>query len=253
MREGVGKAWFAHRVAADPAATGMHPRPMCAALLRVDGVRAKLDAAATEWVSEQLDRFRVEILNTTGATRDAFTRVQEQTSSPEAVTVQLRDNERAATKDQQGHDLPRYSGHLFADGAGHVPRRSERVGAPGGRGGVRPAGFVAWYRNPGSATPASLRIAYRTTQGSGPRFSRTSSSCRGGQTGRSARPSSTRTATTLPMPGPSSGPWLEFAERYGARFIRIDSVAKVEDGSLRVLDLGDPVFGPTYWRSRVAK
>jgi len=32
----------------------------------------------------------VQILNTVGATRDAYTRVQEQTAVPEPVTVQLR-------------------------------------------------------------------------------------------------------------------------------------------------------------------
>ena len=32
----------------------------------------------------------------------------------------------------------------------------------------------------------------------------------------------------------------EFAERFGSGFVRIESVAKVDDGSLRVLDLADP-------------
>jgi hypothetical protein len=31
-----------------------------------------------------------------------------------------------------------------------------------------------------------------------------------------------------------------FAERFGDRFVRIESVAQASDGSLRVLDLGDP-------------
>ena len=31
-----------------------------------------------------------------------------------------------------------------------------------------------------------------------------------------------------------------FAEQFGDRFVRVESVAKVEDGSLRVLDLADP-------------
>ena len=32
----------------------------------------------------------------------------------------------------------------------------------------------------------------------------------------------------------------DFAEVFGERFVRIESVAKVDDGSLRVLDLADP-------------
>ena len=31
-----------------------------------------------------------------------------------------------------------------------------------------------------------------------------------------------------------------FAEQFGDRFVRIESVAKVDEGSLRVLDLADP-------------
>ena len=31
-----------------------------------------------------------------------------------------------------------------------------------------------------------------------------------------------------------------FAERVGERFVRIESVARVDDGTLRVLDLADP-------------
>ena len=31
-----------------------------------------------------------------------------------------------------------------------------------------------------------------------------------------------------------------FADRFSSRFVRVESVAKVEDGSLRVLDLADP-------------
>src|SRR5690606_29589691 len=129
-------------------------RVECAALLRVPGVAAALDEAATAWVQEQLDRFRVEIANTTGAARDAYTRVREHTSAPEVVTIELHANERAATKDRAGEDLPRYPGHLFADASGLYPvdlndweRRVVEAEI------ARP-GFVAWYRNPGSPTPA---------------------------------------------------------------------------------------------------
>ena len=101
-------------------------------------------------------------------------------------------------------------------------------------------GFVAWYRNPGSATPASLRIAYQNDE----------------EEWASLQPDfivvSRRTDGTL---GASivdpHGDYLAdaraklqalaaFAERFGDRFVRIESVAKVEDGSLRVLDLADP-------------
>jgi hypothetical protein len=79
--------------------------------------------------------------------------------------VELCSNERAVTKDRHGADLPRYWGHLFADEEGLFPvdlNDWERrvVEAEMGR-----PGFVAWYRNPGSVTPASVRIAYQDDAG----------------------------------------------------------------------------------------
>jgi type III restriction enzyme len=241
VREGVGKSWFAHRLAAEPGADHRDAvRVRCAALLRVEKVRTMIESTATDWVREQLDRFRVQILNTVGATRDAYTRVQEQTTVPETVTVQLRQNERAATKDANGDDLPRFHGHVFADAYGKFPvvlNDWERTVVEAE---LARDGFEAWYRNPGSATPASLRIAYQNDE----------------DVWASLQPDfvvvSRRTDRTL---GASivdpHGDYLAdaraklqalaaFAERFGDRFVRIESVAKVEDGSLRVLDLGDP-------------
>src|SRR5450759_3351959 len=155
VREGVGKAWFAHRLAAETGANRDAVRVRCAALLRVERVRTMIEATATDWVREQLDRFRVQILNTVGATRDAYTRVQEQTTVPETVTVQLRQNERAATKDRNGDDLPRYGSHVFADADGTFPvvlNDWERTVVASE---LARDGFVTWYRNPGTATPAS--------------------------------------------------------------------------------------------------
>jgi type III restriction enzyme len=240
IKEGVGKSWFLHRVTLGPTADHDTLRVRCAALLRVDGVTATIGATATDWVKEQLDRFRVDILNTVGARRDDFTRVQEQTSTPETVTIRLRQNDRAATKDRDGNDLPRYGGHVFADATGQFPvdlNDWERAVVKAET--ARP-GFVAWYRNPGTPTPASLRIAYQADEGEWA----------------SLQPdfiiASRRTDGTL---GASivdpHGDYLAdarakiqalatFAERFGDRFVRIESVAKVEDGSLRVLDLADP-------------
>lgn len=240
VKEGVGKAWFAHRLAADPAADHAADRDSvrvrCAALLRVDGVLAAVDATATAWVQEQLDRCRVEIANTTGSTRDAYTRVREQTTTPEVVTVALRSNERTATKDSHGLDLPRYPGHLFADRDGMFPvdlndweRRVVTAEIE------RPA-FVAWYRNPGSATPASLRIAYqddgadwRSLQ---PDFIIVSRRDDGTLGASIVDPHGDHLADALGKLRALA--W--FAEHHGDRFLRIESIAMVDDG-LCVLDL----------------
>jgi hypothetical protein len=237
--EGVGKAWFAHRIAAEPTASRDAVRVRCAALLRVDSVAAELDATATDWVKDQLDRFRVPIRNSVGAIRDAFTRVQEQTSEPEAVTVQLRLNERAPTKDRNGDDLPRHAGHLFADEDGMFPvdlNDWERavVEAEIGR-----PGFLAWYRNPGSATPASLRIAYVTDAEEWaslqPDFLLVSRRSDGTLGASIVDPHGDHLADARAKLRGLAG----FAERFGDRFVRIESIARDSDGALRVLDLTD--------------
>lgn len=239
--EGAGKDWFAHRLGT--AGTGSdraRVRVETAALLRIDGVVAAIQEAATAWVQKQLDDFRVQIRNTTGSTRDAFTRVMEQTSAPEAVTVQLRANERAATKDREGEGLPRYAGHLFSDDAGLYPvdlndweRRVVEAEL------ARP-GFVAWYRNPGSATPASLRIAYQHDNDDWaslqPDFIVVSRRSDGELGASIIDPHGDHLADARAKLRALAA----FAERFGDQFVRIESIAKVDDGTLRVLDLADP-------------
>ncbi len=188
--------------------TAMRVRVRCAALLRVDGVVASIEETATEWVKEQLDRFRVEIAEHDRRHARRLHARAEQTTSLETVTVELRDNERAATKDRDGEDLPRYPGHLFADADGHVPGRPQRLGAPGRRGGDS-RGRAS---SPGTGTRAAPRrrrcgSPTRTTRTSGRRSSPTSSSSRAARTAPSAPRSSTRTATTWPTPAPSSARW----------------------------------------------
>jgi hypothetical protein len=241
LPEGAGKAWFAHRLTAGPAKDRDAVRVWCAAVLRVDGIRLNVEATATEWVQEQLDRFRVQILNFTGGTRDAYTRVREQTTSPELVTVELRANERAATKGRDGEDLPTYPGHLYADAAGMFPvdlndweRRVVEAEV------TRP-GFVAWYRNPGSATPASLRIAYQNDEGAEwsslqPDFIIVSRRDDGSLAASIVDPHGDYLADARAK----LHALARFAERVGDRFVRIESIAKVDDGTLRVLDLADP-------------
>ena len=236
VKEGVGKAWFAHRVGQDAAADRGAIRVQCAALLRIDGVSAALDSAAAEWVTDRLNEFRVAILNTVGSRRDDFTRVQEATSSVETVTVRLRQNERAATKDRAGDDLPRYPDHVFADAAGEFPCELNDWERTVIDAEVARPGFVAWYRNPGSVTPASLRIAYLNDaeewQSLQPDFLVVSRRTDGSLGASIVDPHGDHLADAR---GKLQA-LADFAERHGDRFIRIESLAKV-DGGLRVLDL----------------
>ena len=192
------------------------------------------------WVREQLERFWVAIANSTGATQDAFSRVREQTSSPEAVTVELRANERAATKDRNGDDLPRYAGHLYADESGLFPVELNDWERRVVEAEIARPGFAAWYRNPGSATPASLRIAYQDDEGEWaslqPDFLIVSRRADRSLAASIVDPHGDHLADARAK----LHALASFAERFSDRFVRVESVARVEDGTLRVLDLTDP-------------
>lgn len=201
---------------------------------------AGVEAAATDFVKEHLAKFAVEIKNTTGATRDGYRKVQEQTAAPEAVTVELRANEKAATKNGAGDDLPTFEGHLFADASGRYPVElndweTEVVTIEA----ARPS-FVGWYRNPSRATPNALRIAYQDDAGSW-------ASLQVDFVVVSRRTDGTMAASIVDPHGDYIADaraklraLADFAELHGDRFIRIVSIAKGDDGSLRALDLLEP-------------
>ena len=151
--------------------------------------------------------------------------------------MQLRQNERAATKDAKGDDLPTFAGHVFADADGTFPVDLNDWETAVVEAELTRPGFVTWYRNPGSATPASLRIAYQNDETCGRRCNPTSSSCRAADR--------TLGASIVDPHGDYLADaraklraLAAFAEQFGDRFVRIESVAKVDDG-LRVLDLSD--------------
>ena len=240
VREGVGVGYYGHRAAkADPAASRLDLRVEVAALLRLDGVVAGVEAAATKFVQEHLARFAVEIKNTSGATRDAYRKVQEQTAAPEAVTIELRANEKAATKTGAGDDLHTFPGHLYADADGHYPAllngwETQIITTET----ERPS-FVAWYRNPPRATSNALRIAYRDDAGHW-------ASLQVDFVVVSRKTDGTLAASIVDPHGDHLADakgklraLADFAETHGDGFIRIVSISKGENGELQALDLLD--------------
>ena len=240
IREGVGTGYYAHRATgADAAKDRLDLRVEVAALLRLDGVVGGIEAAATAFVQEHLERFAVEIKNTTGATRDAYRKVKEQTTAPEAVTIELRANEKAATKDGAGDDLPTFGGHLYADTDGHYPAQLNDWETQVVTAETERPSFVAWYRNPSRATPNALRIAYQDDAG---RWA----SLQVDFLVISRRDDGTLAASIVDPHGDHLADakaklraLAEFADAHGDRFIRIVSIAKGDDGTLRALDLLD--------------
>ena len=239
VKEGVGEDYLRHRTdLATEGANLLDVRIEVAALLSVDGVVAEIDAAATKFVKDHLARFAIEIKNTTGATRDSYRLVQEQTSERELLTIDMRTNERAATRDGTGEDLPVVAGHIYSDSDGKFPVKlnnwESRVIATET---ARPS-FVAWYRNPQRATPNSLRIAYQDG-------SEHWKSMQVDFIIISKRQDGTLAASIVDPHGDHLSDakaklraLAEFAEQFRGRFLRIESIAEV-NGELRSVDLRD--------------
>jgi type III restriction enzyme len=241
VKEGVGKDYYAYRVEkAGERADKLEVRIAVASLLLVDGVLGELEATATKFVQDHLAKFAVEIKNTTGATRDAYRKVQEQTSQPEAVTVELRDNEKAATKDRTGADLPLVTGHIFAGVEGDYPVDLNDWETTVVHTETKRDSFVAWYRNPSRALPNALRIAYQDDAGKW-------GSLQVDFLVVSHRDDGALAVSIVDPHGDYLGDaksklraLADFADTYGHQFLRIESIAKVGEGALRYLDLQDP-------------
>jgi len=239
LKEGAGSDYYKHRVQSDGAdADRLEIRVQIAALFMVENVVVAVEATATQWVQDRLDEFAVAIKNTTGATRDAYRRVQEQTLTPEAVTVALRDNVSTATADANGELLPTFAGHIYADEGGRFPAllngwETDIINTE-----VEHQSFVGWYRNPPRPTPAAVRIAYQDDAGNW-------TSVQPDFIVISRRDDDSLAASIVDPHGDHFADaknkllaLADYAEHHGNQFVRVESISETSSG-LRYLDLKD--------------
>lgn len=240
VKEGVAKDYLKHVVdAADPDIDILAERTKLAALIRVPNVIDSIQSAANDWVIEQLTKFRVQIKHTTGATKDAFLRVQGQTTDPEPVSIELPTTLRSGTHESNAEGaplLPTFPNHLFVNKEGAFPAKLNSWERAVLETEIARKEFVAWYRNPSRATVSAHRIGYQTGEGDWASLQvdfLIVSSTAGGKLGVSLiDPHGDHLADAVPkLKGLAS-----FAREFGKEFIRIESIAEIE-GNLRVLDL----------------
>jgi type III restriction enzyme len=244
VKEGVGKDYVRYLVErSEPNIDVLAVRTRVAALLMIEGVTDQIDVAATKWVQDQFTRFAVAIKNTTGATRDAYLKIKEQTSQPEQTGIELTATVKAPMMDsntENAKDLPTFSGHLFADGKGKFPAKLNDWEATVIKTELKRPSFAAWYRNPSRAVPSSLRIAYRDDADQW-------GSLQVDFIVLSRRDNGALAASIVDPHGDHLADaktklrgLADYAEKFGNRYVRIDSIAKAADGRLRTLDLQDP-------------
>jgi hypothetical protein len=238
VREGVGTDYLAYRRRKDGHADPRDVRVEVAALLMIKDVLAELNAAATAWVQEQLTKFAVDIKNTTGATRDAYMKVHEQTSRLERVGIELPANEVAPAEDTEGNPYPTFERHLYAAADGKFPVKLNDWETTVITSELARKSTVAWYRNPARAAPSALRIAYQDESG-------TWKSLQVDFLVISRRGDGIFAASIVDPHGDHLADakfklraLADYAEQYGSEYLRVESVAKAGD-TLRALDLQD--------------
>jgi len=204
VKEGVAKDYLRYKVEAtgDNADVG-GLRMEVAALVMVEGVAAEIEAAAVKWVRGCLTQFRVEIENTTGASKDAYRKVKEQTSAPEETTIELTITLKAPTKDKGNADLPTFRSHLFADAAClRIAYQKET-----GEWGSLQVDFLVISRRDDGTLAVSIEDPH------GDHLSDAKAKLRG---------------------------LADYAERFGDRYVRIESICKTSNDQLRSLNLKEP-------------
>lgn len=211
-----------------------------AALARVDGVSDELDRYADRLARRWFDRYRVAIKGLKDERRAVYDEIRGMSSEPQMIDIKRPRIRTEETEDPEGNKLETRGGHLMSDVDGRFPVRvlnqweidvlDKEMNRPG---------FQAWYRNPARPSADALAIAYQETQGRWRRLCPDFLFFHGDSENTKVSivdPHSPHLADALPkLRG-----LAEFAASHGEWFHRIESVARLTDGTLRVLDLIDP-------------
>ena len=211
-----------------------------AALAQVDGVSDGLDREADRIAKRWFAKYRVEIKGLTDERRAVYDEIKGMSPEPQVIEVQPPRIRTEETENDDGTKLETRTGHLMSDGNGNFPVglmnqwEIQVLDREMGR-----SGFQAWYRNPSRPSGDALAIAYQNARGHWCRmcpdflfFHGDSENIRVSI----VDPHGHHLADALPkLRG-----LAEFAATHGESFHRIESVAEMDDGTLRVLDLTDP-------------
>lgn len=208
-----------------------------AALARVEGVSDELDREAKKLCKKWFGDFRVEIKDLSDERRAVYDEILGMSSDPQVIEIKRPRVRTEETEDVDGGKLEGRSGHLMSDANGNFPIGSlnqwetEVLDREMSR-----SGFKAWYRNPSRPAGDALSISYRDARSRWRRmcpdflfFHADDQQIKVSI----VDPHSHHLADSIfKLRG-----LAKFAATHGSLFHRIESVARVEDGTLRVLDL----------------
>ena len=212
-----------------------------AALGLVPEVRDYLDDEADKLAKQWLTDHRVAIKGLTDERQDTYRRLRELSTEPQDLDLAKPTTWLVPTNERHGDTetpLPRYRMHLLAADDGTFPADPNTWEADVLDREHEHNGFVGWYRNPSRSSQDSLAVAYelgarvRTLR---PDFVFFTEQPDGSIAASIVDPHGHHLGDALPkLRG-----LVEYAERHGHHFQRIDAVTKIGD-TLRVLDLIEP-------------
>lgn len=211
-----------------------------AALAQVEGVANELDREAERICTQWFDEHRVAIKDLSDERRALYDEIKGTSTEVQATEINRPRVRTEETEDQDGNKLETRTGHLMSDPDGNFPVHSlnqweiDVLDKELSR-----DGFRAWYRNPARPSGDALVIAYRNSQGHWRRMCPDFLFFHGeGQDINVSiiDPHGHHLADALPkLRG-----LADFAAIHGESFHRIESVARMTNGVLRVLDVTDP-------------
>lgn len=208
-----------------------------AALAQIEGVADALDQEANRLTEKWVSQYRVAIKGLSDERRDVYDEIKGMSPTPEPIEI-LRPRVRSEeTEDAEGNKLETRTGHLMCDEKGEFPVGSlnkwetQVLDAEMSR-----TGFQAWYRNPSRPSADALAVAYQDGQDNWRRMCPDFLFFHGDEGNVKVSivdPHSHHLADALPkLRG-----LVAFADAHGDAFHRIEAVARMDDGTLRVLDL----------------
>ena len=210
-----------------------------AALAQVYGVSEELDQEADKLAKRWFDKYRVPIKGLTDERRAAYDEIRGMSPQPQVIDIKRPRVRTEETANANGHKLESRTRHLMSDADGNFPIDLNQWEIEVLDNEIGRSGFQAWYRNPSRPSGDALTIAYQNAQDHWRRMCPDFLFFHGDSENIKVSivdPHGHHLADALPkLRGLAA-----FAAMHGESFHRIESVARMKDGTLRVLDLANP-------------
>jgi type III restriction enzyme len=234
----IARRYAEHIAAADKDEDGLFDAHVqVAALAKVDDVQSELDREADKLAKKWLNKYRVAIKGLSDERRAVYQDLIAMSIDPQETDI-MRPKVRAEeTRDTDSQLVATRPGHLMSLPDGQFPIGSLNSWETSVlESEMNQPGFLAWYRNPGRASDDSLAVAYKDGKGNWRRlcpdfifFTQTDDVVQASI----VDPHGHHLADAIPkLRGLAA-----FAVEYADDFHRIEAVAEMKGGKLRVLDV----------------